>query len=179
MLPPYQYAFDSTPLSPGEHTLTAVAYDAYGHSTSTTAKFSSAGILLDSDYVLLAALDTHDFSATANAGVDLPLVWSVDEGRICGSVSPEGEYKAPNGTGFCHVRATSPSDARSTVVATVRVYSADLNGDGVVDGEDMGLLAQAYGASDSDATYNEDADLDASFSVDDSDVTLFVSQFGR
>jgi hypothetical protein len=136
-------------------------------------------VLGPKDYVLLAALETFTFTATPTAGVATPLSWRLDEGSICGSVTAAGVYKAPNGSGFCHVRVSSHSSPSLDAVATVRVYSADLNGDHVVDGEDMGLMAASYGSSEADATYSEGADLDASFSVDDFDVTLFVSQFGR
>jgi hypothetical protein len=43
----------------------------------------------------------------------------------------------------------------------------------------MGQVAAAYGSSGSEPAYSANTDFDGNSSVDDNDVTLFVSQFGR
>jgi hypothetical protein len=72
------------------------------------------------------------------------------------------------------VSAASVVVPAAKAVATIQVYTGDINGDSVVDGEDMGLLAQTYGSNGT-----EETNLDGAGSVDDNDITLFVSQFGR
>ncbi|OJH38687.1 M4 family metallopeptidase [Cystobacter ferrugineus] len=173
---PYRLPFSTLPLTPGEHTLKVVALDAYGHSASATATFTRAGPLLSSTRVLVPVDGTYDLGTLLANGADPLLLWNVQEGRVCGTVSWTGVYTAPAAPGLCHVLITNKQDARSSAKVDVRVYTADLNGDRVVDGEDMARLAQTWGTRVSSTTT---ADLDASGSVDDSDVTLFVSQFGR
>ena len=177
---PYQLPFSTLPLSAGEHTLTAVAYDAYGHSKSAAVKFTREGLLLGPvTFVVLPVGGTYTFTASLSAGGTPSVEWKVNEGNICGDVTWTGVYTAPEGSGLCHVTATARSDARMTATATVKVFTGDLSGDHVVDGEDLGLLAQAYGSTSAGLNYSEKADLDSSAAVDDNDVTLFVSQFGR
>ncbi|EPX57522.1 hypothetical protein D187_009796 [Cystobacter fuscus DSM 2262] len=173
---PYRLPFSTLPLAPGEHTLKAVALDAYGNSASATAPFTRAGPLLSSTRLFVPVDGTYDLSSLLTQGANPLLLWNVQEGRICGTVSSTGVYTAPAAPGLCHVLITHKQDARSSARVDVRVYTADLNGDRVVDGEDLARLAQSWGTRASSTTT---ADLDASGSVDDSDVTLFLSQFGR
>jgi hypothetical protein len=72
------------------------------------------------------------------------------------------------------VSASSVVQPAASAVASLQIFTGDINGDGSVDGEDMGLLAQDYGTPGT-----EETNLDAAGSVDDTDITLFVSQFGR
>ncbi|ATB38828.1 hypothetical protein CYFUS_004263 [Cystobacter fuscus] len=173
---PYRLPFSTLPLAPGEHTLKVVAFDAYGNSASATAPFTRAGPLLSSTRILVPVDGTYELSTLLTQGADPLLLWNVQEGRVCGTVSWTGVYTAPAAPGLCHVLITHKQDARSSARVDVRVYTADLNGDRVVDGEDLARLAQSWGTRASSTTT---ADLDASGSVDDTDVTLFLSQFGR
>ena len=102
------------------------------------------------------------------------VTWSVAEGNICGTVGPTGVYVAPAVRGLCHVSAASVVLPTANAVTSLQIFTGDISGDGAVDGEDMGLLAQDYGSSGS-----EETNLDAAGTVDDNDITLFVSQFGR
>jgi hypothetical protein len=122
---------------------------------------------------------SHSFTASVSNVVDTSVTWAVQEGTTCGAITKAGAYSAPAMPGLCHVTATSNVDIAQRDMATVNVFTADLNGDGVVDGEDMAQVAQTYGANDSEPAYSPATDFDASSSVDDNDVTLFVSQFGR
>ncbi len=176
---PYRLPFSTLPLSPGEHSLMAVAYDAYGHSTSATKTFRREGVAITPSQVVMAVNSTFAFSSDAPSGMEATLQWSVKEGRVCGTVSGTGVYTSPSSRGVCHVQVALKSDARASSTATARIYSADLNGDGRVDGEDLGRLAQAHGSTPGGVNYSEDADFDASGAVNDADITLFVSQFGR
>ncbi|WNG16820.1 M4 family metallopeptidase [Cystobacter fuscus] len=173
---PYRLPFSTLPLAPGEHTLKVVAFDAYGHSASATAPFTRAGPLLSSTRIVVPVEGTYELSTLLTQGADPLLLWNVQEGRICGTVSWTGAYTAPAAPGLCHVLIHNKRDTRLSARVDVRVYTADLNGDRVVDGEDMARLAQSWGTRASSTTT---ADLDASGSVDDTDVTLFHSQFGR
>lgn len=180
LAPPYTLPFSLLPLSPGEHTLEAIAYDAYGHSNKASTTFTSEAVSVSvgSPFIVVPVGGSATLTASVAHAVDTSFTWALKEGRICGSLSAEGVYTAPTGTGLCHATATSSVDPRASATTTIKVFTGDLNGDHVVDGEDMGRMAQAYGATDA-PLYSEDVDLDASSSVDDNDVTLFVSQFGR
>ncbi|QRK06319.1 M4 family metallopeptidase [Archangium violaceum] len=182
LAPPYTLPFSLLPLSPGEHTLEAVAYDAYGHSNKASTTFTSEAVSVSvgSPFIVVPVGGSATLTASVAHAVDTSFTWVLKEGRICGSLSADGVYTAPTATGFCHATATSTVAPGASATTTIKVFTGDLNGDHVVDGEDMGRMARAYGATDSDAPlYSEDVDLDASSSVDDNDVTLFVSQFGR
>ncbi|WP_158502166.1 M4 family metallopeptidase [Vitiosangium sp. GDMCC 1.1324] len=179
--PPYSVPFNPMPLSVGMHTLEAVAFDAYGHSNKAATTFTREAVLvtIEAPSVVLPVGGSATFTASATNVVDTSVRWSVREGRICGTVSATGTYSAHQVPGICHVVATSTADVSASAAATVKVFTGDLNGDHVVDGEDMGLMAQAFGSSESGSSYSEEADLDGTGAVDDNDVTLFVSQFGR
>lgn len=67
--------------------------------------------------------------------------------------------------------------AIATWLATTcnEVCTGDLNGDGEVDGSDMGLLLSAWGSCRTPC----DADLDGDGDVDGSDLGLFLASWGR
>ncbi|MBU8898585.1 M4 family metallopeptidase [Corallococcus sp. M34] len=173
---PYTLPLFTIPLAPGAHVLEAVAYDAYGHWSKATTPFTLQPVTVEfaeAQHVVPVGSSVALQANVANV-VNTAVTWSVAEGRICGTVSEAGVYAAPAIRGLCHVSAASVVVPTAKAVATVRVYTGDINGDNVVDGEDMGLLAQDYGTDGSEAT-----NLDGVGSVNDSDITLFVSQFGR
>ncbi|XXF75315.1 M4 family metallopeptidase [Myxococcaceae bacterium GXIMD 01537] len=173
---PYTLPLFPIPLSAGEHVLEAVAYDAYGHSSKATTTFTLHPIAVEfavAQHVVPVGGSVALQASVSNA-VNTAVTWSVAEGRICGTVSATGVYAAPVVRGLCHVSAASVVVPTAKAVATFQVYTGDINGDSVVDGEDMGLLAQDYGTLGS-----EETNLDGAGSVNDSDITLFVSQFGR
>ncbi|MCP3166622.1 M4 family metallopeptidase [Myxococcus qinghaiensis] len=173
---PYTLPLFPIPLAPGAHVLEAVAYDAYGNWSKATTPFTLHPVTVEfavAQHVVPVGGSVALQANVANA-VDTAVSWSVAEGRICGTVSEDGVYAAPQVRGVCHVSAASVVVPTAKAVATFRVYTGDINGDNVVDGEDMGLLAQDYDTNGSEAT-----NLDGVGSVNDSDITLFVTQFGR
>jgi Zn-dependent metalloprotease len=177
---PYEVTYTSALLTKGEHTVTAVAYDAYGNSGKgeTFIEVSLPFLTLSPARVVMARGDTKSFTVSVENAKDTSVSWSAAGSTTCGSVNRDGLYTAGNKAGVCQVIATSNANKSTNIKATVIVYTGDLNGDEVVDGADMGLLAQAYGRKSSEAAPLA-ADLDADSFVDNNDVTLFVSQFGR
>ncbi|NTX14550.1 M4 family metallopeptidase [Myxococcus sp. CA056] len=173
---PYTLPLFPIPLAPGEHVLEAVAYDAYGNWSRATTPFTLHPVTVEFAVAphVVPVGETVALRANVANAVNTAVSWSVVEGRICGTISADGVYAAPGGRGLCHVSAVSVVVPTAKAVATFRVYTGDINGDNVVDGEDMGLLAQDYGTQGS-----EETNLDGVDSVNDSDITLFVSQFGR
>ncbi len=173
---PYTLPLFPIPLAAGEHVLEAVAYDAYGKSSKATTTFTLQPVTVE---LAVASIVTPvggsvALQASVANAVNTAVTWSVAEGRICGTVSATGVYAAPVVRGLCHVSAASVVVPTAKAVAAIQVYTGDINGDSVVDGEDMGLLAQDYGTNGS-----EETNLDGAGSVNDNDITLFVSQFGR
>lgn len=173
---PYTLALFPIPLAAGEHTLEAIAYDAYGNSSKATTTFTLAPVTVELTAVshVVPVGGTVELQASVANAVNTAVTWAVAEGRVCGTVSPVGLYAAPAVRGLCHVSAASVVVPAAKAVAAIQVFTGDINGDSVVDGEDMGLLAQAYGSNGT-----EETNLDGAGSVDDNDITLFVSQFGR
>jgi len=177
---PYEVTYRATLLLEGEHTVKAVAYDAYGHAgeATTTINVTAPFLTLSPARVVVAVGGTASFSASVENARDTSVAWSVKTSpNPCGTITSAGAYTAGSKAGVCHVVATSNANKSTSATGTVITYTGDLNNDGVVDGEDMGLLAQSYGTEPSEAALA--ADLDADSAVNDNDVTLFVSQFGR
>ncbi len=176
---PYEVVYMATLLTEGEHTVKAVAHDAYGNAgeATTTINVVAPFLTISPARVVVAQGGTASFSATVENASDTSVAWGVKTSPTpCGTITSAGTYTAGNRAGVCHVVATSNASKSTSATATVITYTGDLNNDGVVDGEDMGLMAQSYGTDSSEA---RPADLDADSSVNDNDVTLFVSQFGR
>lgn len=173
---PYTLPLFPIPLAAGQHVLQAVAYDAYGHSSKATTTFTLQPIAVEFAVAqqVVPVGGSVALQASVSNAVNTAVTWSVAEGRICGTVSATGVYAAPVVRGLCHVSAASVVVPTAKAVAAFQVYTGDINGDSVVDGEDMGLLAQDLGTNGS-----EETNLDGAGSVDDNDITLFVSQFGR
>ncbi|MFP2896413.1 M4 family metallopeptidase [Corallococcus sp. 4LFB] len=173
---PYTLPLFPIPLAPGEHVLEAVAYDAYGNSSKATTPFTLLPVTVEFAVAQNVVPVGGSVALQANVAnvVNTAVSWSVAEGRVCGTVGADGVYAAPLARGLCHVSAASVVVPTAKAVAAIQVYTGDINGDNVVDGEDMGLLAQDYGTNGS-----EETNLDGAGSVNDSDITLFVSQFGR
>ncbi|TSC34383.1 hypothetical protein FOF48_04980 [Corallococcus sp. Z5C101001] len=173
---PYTLPLFTIPLALGEHVLEAVAYDAYGNWSKATTTFTLLPVTVEfavAQHVVPVGGSVALQANVANA-VNTAVTWAVTEGRVCGTVGADGVYTAPGVRGLCHVSAASVVAPTAKAVAALRVYTGDINGDNVVDGEDMGLLAQDYGTNGS-----EETNLDGVGSVNDNDITLFVSQFGR
>lgn len=173
---PYTLPLFPIPLAPGEHVLEAVAYDAYGNFSKATTPFTLLPVTVEFAVAQNVVPVGGSVALQANVAnvVNTAVSWSVAEGRVCGTVNADGVYAAPLARGLCHVSAASVVVPTAKAVAAIQVYTGDINGDNVVDGEDMGLLAQDYGTNGS-----EETNLDGAGSVNDSDITLFVSQFGR
>ncbi|QRO01723.1 M4 family metallopeptidase [Archangium violaceum] len=179
--PSYEFVYKAALLAEGQHTVKALAYDAYGHSGegTTTFEFTQPYLTVSPARVVVAVGGTASFSVSVENAFDTSVSWAVKEGNTCGAITAAGAYSAATNPGVCHIGATSNAHKATSATATVIVYTGDLNGDGIVDGEDMGLMAQAYGNDSSQPAFDTTADLDADSSVSDNDVTLFVSQFGR
>lgn len=177
---PYTVHFKATLLAEGSHTVKAVAFDAAGNSgeATTTLSYAAPFLTLSPARVVVAVGGTATFSASVENAADTTVSWAVKEDE-CGAIGGTGAYSASIKAGTCHVVAISNASKATSATATVIVYTGDVNGDGVVDGEDMGLVAQSYGSGSSEAGYSAAADFDADSAVNDNDVTLFVSQFGR
>ena len=95
-----------------------------------------------------------------------------------GPMSKQGELVARyavTAAGSAVVETVFPGSKHEMVT----VYTADLNGDGVVDGEDLGLMARAFGSVDGELLYTPGVDLDGDLSIDDSDVPYLLTEFGR
>jgi hypothetical protein len=179
--PSYEFFYKAALLTEGTHTVKALAYDAYGNSgeATTTLDFTLPYLSISPARVVVAVGGTASFSSSVDNASDTSVSWAVREGNTCGAITAAGAYTAATTAGTCHVAAISNAHKATSATATVIVYTGDLNGDGVVDGEDMGLMAQAYGSDSSQPVFDTTTDLDADSSVNDNDVTLFVSQFGR
>jgi len=173
---PYTLPLFPIPLALGEHVLKAVAYDAYGNSSTATTPFTLQPITVTFEEAPQVVPVGESVALQANVAnaENTAVTWSVAEGNICGTVGPTGVYVAPAVRGLCHVSAASVVLPTANAVTSLQIFTGDISGDGAVDGEDMGLLAQDYGSSGS-----EETNLDAAGTVDDNDITLFVSQFGR
>ncbi len=63
------------------------------------------------------------FSATVDGTKDTAVIWSVQEGTVCGAVTEDGIYKPPAAPAVCHVVATSHADPTATAIASVSVTS--------------------------------------------------------
>ncbi|MBJ6762485.1 M4 family metallopeptidase [Myxococcaceae bacterium JPH2] len=179
---PYVVPFDLSTVAYGTHTLTVRAYDAYGHEAVHSVAFERVpvSVAVAPASAIVRWGETVNFGATVlNTETNSAATWSLQEGPAAGSISATGVYTAPSATGTFHVVATSVEDPTRSASATVRVYTGDINADGLVDGEDMGVLAQALGAHNGDAHYAPAADLDGNGLVDDNDITLFIAEFGR
>ncbi|MFL5353253.1 M4 family metallopeptidase [Archangium sp.] len=178
---PFTVSYKATLLTEGAHTVKAVAYDEAGNfgEATTPLIFTAPYLTLSPARVVVAVGGSASFSASVENAADTSVSWAVKDGEPCGSVTNTGAYTASSKAGTCRVVAISNASKGTSATATVIVYTGDINGDGVVDGEDMGLIAQSYGSGSSEAGYSTAADLDADSAVNDNDVTLFVSQFGR
>jgi hypothetical protein len=65
------------------------------------------------------------------------------------------------------------------VLPRIAGYDADIDDDGLVDGQDLILLALAFGSSTGDARFVPKADIDGSGTIDGSDLALLAAVFGR
>jgi len=75
---------------------------------------------------------------------------------------------------------TDTADNTLTSPSTVRVKMlGDVNGDGVVEGEDIFYIARAYGTYPGHPLWNPIADLDNDDSIDGSDIFPVVRNFGK
>ncbi|MFG0253277.1 MAG: dockerin type I domain-containing protein [Phycisphaerales bacterium JB038] len=68
--------------------------------------------------------------------------------------------------------------AISTVVTDADDICGDLDGNGIVEKVDMGILLAAFGWADGDPWYNPQADIDADGDVDQTDLAWFMINFG-
>jgi acyl-CoA thioesterase-1 len=65
------------------------------------------------------------------------------------------------------------------IIAGTKFLAGDLNRDGRVDGDDLVLLALAFGSRRSDARFNLAADLNGDGSVDGKDLAILAGNFGQ
>jgi hypothetical protein len=79
--------------------------------------------------------------------------------------------------------ATPPNIWNGTVtqfiIAGTVFLPGDLNHDGIVDGEDLVIMAYAFGAHRYDSNYNINADLNGDGIVDGLDLAILASNFGK
>jgi hypothetical protein len=66
---------------------------------------------------------TTTFTATVEGTKDTAVIWSVQEGKGCGTVTEAGIYKPPSSPAICHVVATSHADPTVTATADISVTS--------------------------------------------------------
>jgi hypothetical protein len=64
------------------------------------------------------------FAAAVTGSTVGTVIWTVQEGSSCGSVSSTGAYTAPTSASTCHVVATSAADTTKSGSATVTVTAA-------------------------------------------------------
>jgi hypothetical protein len=65
------------------------------------------------------------------------------------------------------------------IVAGTKFLDGDLNRDGRVDGQDLVILALAFGSRRGDPRYNPAADLNADSAVDGKDLAILAGNFGQ
>lgn len=178
---PYAHAIYLPEFAPGLHEFEAVAFDAYGHATVGSASFLVApvSVAVTPQHAVVAVGRTQAFSATVTGAVNQGVQWSLPQPADCGTLGANGTFTAASTPGSCTVVATSAANPRVSATADVTVYTGDLNGDGIVDGEDLGLMALAYGSADGELNYSPIVDLDGDLSIDDSDASYLLSEFGR
>lgn len=71
---------------------------------------------------VLGPLGVRVFSATLNTSLNPNVTWSVQEGTPGGTITPSGQYTAPNTTtGSFHVVATSVQDPTKSGIASVTI----------------------------------------------------------
>lgn len=172
---PYEVSVSSLGLGEALHEIRALAWDAFGKMGEDTLWLDLRPISVDPESAVVAVGESLAFTASS-ADPQLTVQWSVAEGPVCGDVDSGGVYTAPDAPAICHVVAAAGG---SNAVAEVRVFTADLVSDGIVDGADMGVLAAAWGSTPDSGAWNPAADLDGDQVVDDQDVILFLDQFGR
>jgi len=179
--PPFSLPIYLPEFAPGSHLFEAVAFDAYGHATSAWTSFVviPVSIAVTPERAVVAVGRTQSFSATVFGAANQGVQWSLPDPADCGSLGVNGMFTAASTPATCSVVATSDANPLVSATVDVKVYTADLNGDGVVDGEDLGLMARSYGSADGEVLYSPAVDLDGDLFIDDIDVPFLTSEFGR
>ena len=70
---------------------------------------------------VLGPVGVRAFIATVNTSLNANVTWSVQEGAAGGTITPSGQYTAPNTTGLFHVVATSVQDTSKNGIANVTI----------------------------------------------------------
>ena len=74
---------------------------------------------------VLGPQGVRDFSASVNTSLNATVTWMVQEGAAGGTITPSGQYTAPNVTGgLFHVVATSVQDATKNAIANVTIVAS-------------------------------------------------------
>ncbi len=74
---------------------------------------------------VLGPQGVRDFSASVNTSLNATVTWIVQEGAAGGTITPSGQYTAPNVTGgLFHVVATSVQDATKNAIANVTIVAS-------------------------------------------------------
>jgi Zn-dependent metalloprotease len=98
--------------------------------------------------VVVAKGGTKTFTATVTDAPTGSVTWAIQEGAAGGAITAGGVYTAPSTFGTYHVVATSVADPSKSATITVRVINnPDLDASGKVDGIDLGKQAFRFGAS--------------------------------
>lgn len=139
-------------------------------------------------------VELFDFGAGIDlAEVELQIDGEAVETQVVGSSRRailQYEGGLPSGSkvaiGVLASDLATPANTLDRIVARVetlgtppRPLRGDIDGDGRVDGDDLVILARAFGSSPDDARYLDDADLDDDGTVDGDDLAVLASNFGQ
>ena len=203
---PYEYNWDVSSIANGtQHTIKVMATNTNGYSTtkqiSVTVNNASSNsaptvsITYPSGGEIVSGTLNIQYNASDIDGdslsVDLKISSdSVNWDEIVSNSLNIGYYywdtaSVPDGVYRIKVVASDGSlsaqavSAEFTIANSTKTLTADINRDGVVDGEDLMILGRAYGSSPGSSRWNADADLDGDGDVDNSDLEILKANYGR
>jgi len=203
---PYEYIWDGSSLADGsQHTIKVTATNTSGYSTtkqiSVTVNNSSSNsaptvsVTYPTAGQIVSETLNIQYSASDIDGdtLSVDLKFSSDSVNWNEIVSnslnigyyywdttevPDGIYKikvvASDGT-----LSSQAVSSEFTIANSISAITADINRDGIVDGEDLMILGRAYGSSSGSSRWNADADLDGDGDVDGSDMEILKTNYGR
>jgi hypothetical protein len=190
---PYSFSWDTTGASNGSHTLTAVASDAAGNTTTSssvsvtvsnsTPDTTPPTTSISSGPASSTTSTSASFSFTGTDNVtpsgSLTFQCSLDSASYTSCTSPQNYTSLSVGSHTFNVRAidaannTDPSPASQTwTITSSAPVTGDLDGDGHVTGHDLSILLSHYG------TNYATAELDGGTIVEGHDLSILLSHYG-
>ncbi|MBS2022679.1 MAG: hypothetical protein JST92_09730, partial [Deltaproteobacteria bacterium] len=169
-------------LTPGTHQLVARAIDVFGnHADSAPVSFGADAVTISIDPAStnVGTGDAVTFHAVLGNTANPLVSWSVTEGASAGIIDAGGVFTAGTSTGTYHIVAHPAVAPSLTGNATVRVWTCDFDNDSNVDGLDMERFAKSFGTHTGDAAFDAQTDFNGDGAIDDSDIALFLTRFGR